>query len=281
MTSPSEQRIIDHYCHANLLQAVLDRVAPGHGRDPSVEGLTADTLTMEALATVDEFHTGGAGASDRLLARLPLSGDSRVLDAGCGIGGTVRRVARRFGCRVTGIDLTAAYIDVATHLTKHLRLQHLCTFHTGSVLDLPFDDAAFDVCLSLHVAMNISDRSAFYAEIHRVLATDGVFACYDLVSSAAVDRLTFPMPWSESCETSFLLSAEQTERSLVQAGFELVVSAAAPSRRPSTSEREPTDTERPANVLLGERAAEKVANHRQALQAGIITPHTFVVRKVV
>lgn len=277
MKSSTEQRVEDHYRQAGLLQAVLDRAE----QQASAGGLPAQPLTAESLAVADEFHTGGAKATDDLLDRLSLSAASRVLDAGCGIGGTARRVARRFGCQVTGIDLTADYICVARQLTDRLHLQPLCTFHTGSVLDLPFAAASFDVCLSLHVAMNIRHRAAFYDQINRVLAADGTFASYDIVCSGTTDELRFPLPWSETSDTSFLYSVEQTERLLVEAGFEMVLSAGRSFPAPPAPTAAGTDTPRRANVLLGDRAREKVANHRLALQSGLIAAHTFVARKVV
>ncbi|MCR9197365.1 MAG: class I SAM-dependent methyltransferase [Planctomycetaceae bacterium] len=272
-----EQRVEDHYRQAGLLQSVLDHAA----QRASEEGLPQQPLTADALAVADEFHTGGAQATDELLDRLSLSAASRVLDAGCGIGGTARRVAQRFDCQVTGIDLTADYIRVATQLTEKQNLLSQCSFQTGSVLDLPFTAASFDVCLSLHVAMNIRQRAAFYDQINRVLAADGVFASYDIVCSGATGELRFPLPWSASSDTSFLSTVEQTERLLGEAGFEMVLSVGRSFSAPPAPTAAGSDTPKSANVLLGDQAAEKVANHRLALQSGLIAAHTFVARKVV
>ena len=46
-----------------------------------------------------------------------MSEDQHVLDIGCGIGGTARFMAAHIGCKVTGIDLTPEYIDIAKKLT--------------------------------------------------------------------------------------------------------------------------------------------------------------------
>jgi SAM-dependent methyltransferase len=48
-------------------------------------------------------------------------------------------------------------------------------------LHLPFEDAAFDTVFLQHVAMNIEDRMALYAEARRVLTPGGRFVTYDLV----------------------------------------------------------------------------------------------------
>src|SRR5512143_3078137 len=74
-----------------------------------------------------------------------LDATKRVLDVGCGVGGTSRCLAREFGCRVTGIDLTDDYCRAAAMLTARIGLAHLADYRQGDATDLPFDDRQFDV----------------------------------------------------------------------------------------------------------------------------------------
>ena len=57
-----------------------------------------------------------------------------ILDIGSGIGGPARYFANRFGCRVTGIDLTPEFCDVARHLTQLLDLEDRITFEVSDAL---------------------------------------------------------------------------------------------------------------------------------------------------
>ena len=96
-----------------------------------------------------------------------------VLDVGSGLGGPARYFARRFGCRVSGIDLTAEFCEVARHLTSLLGLADRVSVEQGDALAMPFGDEAFDGAYSMNVSMNIEDKRALYREIHRVLKPGG------------------------------------------------------------------------------------------------------------
>ena len=75
-----------------------------------------ELLVPEDLAPVDEFHTRGREPTLVLAARAGIESSMRVLDVGCGIGGSARHLAREHGCHVTGIDLNRDHIGVATAL---------------------------------------------------------------------------------------------------------------------------------------------------------------------
>ncbi|MGK7869438.1 class I SAM-dependent methyltransferase [Falsiroseomonas sp. E2-1-a20] len=125
-----------------------------------------------------------------------------LLDVGCGIG---RHLARAHGCRVTGVDLTEAYVAVAEALTRRVGLQGAISFRHGSALALPFTDGAFDGAYMLHVGMNVPDRSALFAGVRRVLRPGAVFAVHD-VMRLAPGALDFPLPWTSGPEASFVES---------------------------------------------------------------------------
>jgi 2-polyprenyl-3-methyl-5-hydroxy-6-metoxy-1,4-benzoquinol methylase len=74
------------------------------------------TLSPVDLALVDEFHTRGRAATIDLARRAALTPGLKVLDIGCGLGGSARYLASEHGCRVTGIDLTKEYVDAANAL---------------------------------------------------------------------------------------------------------------------------------------------------------------------
>jgi SAM-dependent methyltransferase len=179
------------------------------------------TLTVTQLAPLDQFHTRGVLATAELASAAGLEPSTRVLDLGCGIGGPARYLAATFGCKVTGVDLSPSFIDTATYLTARCGLSDRVTFQVGDALDQPFEDAAFDTVFLQHVAMNIKDRVALYAEVRRILAPGGQFVTYDLVLRDG--DVVYPAPWARDASTSFLLSDGDTRTALEQAGFKAVL----------------------------------------------------------
>jgi SAM-dependent methyltransferase len=180
-----------------------------------------EMLTVAQLAPLDQFHTRGILATTELGKAAELTHSTRVLDIGCGIGGPARYLAATFGCHVTGIDLSASFIDTANYLTARSGLSGQVAFQVADALHLPFADEAFDAVFLQHVAMNVKDRAALYHEVSRVLTHSGRFITYDLVLRNG--GVAYPVPWARTPETSFLLSEEETRKALAEAGFEVAL----------------------------------------------------------
>jgi len=174
-------------------------------------------LTAAQLAPLDQFHIRGMLATAELAGAAGIEQSTCVLDLGCGIGGPARYLADTFGCRVTGVDLSPAFIDAAAYLTERCGLSDRVEFEAGDALHLPFEDGAFDTVFLQHVAMNVEQRSVLYAEVHRILAPGGRFATYDVVLRDG--DVMYPVPWARDESTSFLLSESDTRAALEQAGF--------------------------------------------------------------
>src|SRR6516162_5941109 len=125
-----------HYTSADLGKAILAALKEA-GKD-------VDHLTPDDLAPVDEFHGGQRPATVRLGELVGFSGNERVLDVGSGLGGPSRYIAWRYGCRVSGIDLTAEFVRVAETLTRRTGLTAGVDSRQGDALDLPFDNKSFE-----------------------------------------------------------------------------------------------------------------------------------------
>lgn len=208
----SRDDISRHYSRGALL-ARLNAALIADGVDP-------DRPTIEALAPYDQFHGRGIDATAELAALMPARRSDHILDVGSGIGGPARYVATRFGCRVTGIDLTAEFCEVARHLTRLLGLDAQVAFENGDALHMPFADGAFDGAYSMNVSMNIADKNAFFREIHRVLAA-GAWLALSEIASGEGGEPEYPTPWAAGPQTSFLSSAEETCQRLTDTGFDV------------------------------------------------------------
>ncbi len=202
-----------HYGSEGLEAALLAGLAAA-GKD-------VDHLAPEDLAPVDEFHVRGRMATIDLAAVVKPGPDARVLDAGCGLGGASRYLAAKYGCRVTGLDLTRSYVRAAGMLAKRLGLAPRVSYCWGDALAMPAGDASCDVVWTQHASMNIGDKPAFYSEIARVLRPGGAFAMYD-VMAGPVAPLRFPVPWARDPGISFLIPPDQLRTLLERAGLQIV-----------------------------------------------------------
>jgi SAM-dependent methyltransferase len=265
--------VLRHYEPEPLKERLLEAVATA-GIGPSA--------TPEELAAWDQFHLGGLPATVELAEALAPAPGDHVLDLGSGLGGPARLLAARQGCRVTGIDLSGEFVDSANALSELAGMPDQVHCVRGDVTAVPFDDASFDHAWTIHVAMNVADRTAFYREARRVLKPGGRFAIYDVVEGDG-EALTFPVPWATDPSTSHLVNAAATRALLADAGFEEV---SFEDRTEATrgwlgplAERPPQPGGAPAGlaVAMGPRFAEMTVNLARNLVAGRVG----VVRTVV
>ena len=184
-------------------------------------GLDRAALRPADLAPVDEFHIRGRAATLEIARALDLSAGSQVLDLGSGLGGPARALAELTGCSVTGVDLTPEFCEVATALSEWTRLSDRTRFRVGDATATGLPDAAADAALTVHVAMNIPDKHALYAEAFRVLRPGGRFVVYDVLQGEGGD-VHYPVPWANDSATSFLATPEEMRELLPAAGFEVV-----------------------------------------------------------
>lgn len=273
-----EERVSEHYGRGGLADRIFAALKAA-GVDPHAP-------TIEDLAPLDEFHTAGRAATLKALALMPLEQGMHVLDAGSGIGGTARRLAMDYGCRVTGLDLTPEFTEVARRLTEETGLSDKCAFETGSVLATPFPDRSFDAAVTFHVAMNIEDRAGFYREMSRVVKAGAPFCVFD-VMKGPMPGMIYPVPWAETSATSFLKSAGETRALLDETGFEVVNEEnlrdfAIEFFREVAAKLSTQGEGMPPlglHVLMGESAQQKLANYLKATEARQIEPVILIAQR--
>ena len=108
------------------------------------------------------------------LDQLPAG--SKVLDVGCGIGGSARILARDYNLEVVGISISPAQIARATELTP----QGLpCRFEVMDALDLQLADHSFDAVWSVEAGPHMPDKQQYADELLRVLKLGGLLAVAD------------------------------------------------------------------------------------------------------
>lgn len=273
---PGAASIADHWADRDvygLIVAALEQASK-----------SLDALTVEDLAPVDHFHARGFSATIELADRLPVESSHHLLDIGCGVGGPARYFAQRFGCKVSGIDITGPYVEAANKLTALLGMSDQVLIQQGDGERLPYDDGSFDGAYAQHVTMNVSDRKRFFAEAARVLRTGGFFALseHGLGASGSPHH---PLPWSEDGSGEFLRTPSETRELLADAGFVDIESEDTGPKYLAgyRAALERADRGDPPSlglhVLLGATASEKMRNSARNIEEGRTHPVQVVCRK--
>ena len=264
-----EGEVARHYAQSELTRTVLEALRAA--------GKNLDALDAAELSPVDEFHTGWAPQTVEMAKTLGLAPGVAVLDVGSGIGGPARYFARTCGADVTGVDLTPAFVELATDLTARTGLADRVRFVEGSALDLPFEAGRFDLATMNHVGMNIADKARVFAEVRRVLRPGGRFVVYDLMRVGEAE-LPMPMPWADTAATSFVETPARYRALLAGAGFtvtgerdwtELVLAVAAEMRARIEREGMPVLG---VHLLLGPTARERLGRVVAAIRDGLLAP---------
>jgi ubiquinone/menaquinone biosynthesis C-methylase UbiE len=265
----TESKVAEHYTKRHLEETILEALRRA-GKDVA-------HLTAVDLAVIDEFHVGGLPATRELAEQMELRPGLSLLDVGSGVGGPARYFAAEHACRVTGVDLTEEFVQVATSLTKLLKLESLVEFRHASALHLPFEAATFDGAYMLHVGMNIADKAGVFREVRRVLKPGGLFVVFDIVRTAD-GQIRYPVPWALEETTSLIGSLKTYREALEEAGFRV-------ERERSRQEFSIEVTQRAMEqmalagppvlglqLLMGEKTPIMIANILAMMKAGVLEP---------
>lgn len=259
MSANHERDVIErHYGGADLAERLLG-VMRAHGVDPGRDG-------VEAAPPLDHLHSRGRPATEELVTVAEPRPGERVLDAGSGLGGPARLLAARFGCRVLGVDLTRTLCRAARALSAAFGLGDRTAFVQGNVTRLPVGDAAFPLVWTQHAQMNVRDKEAFYAELARALAPGGRLVFHDIFAGRG-GAPTYPLPWAEKAEESWLAPPEHAADILAGLGlrrtrwWDLTAESARWAR-----EFLARSEGGPASLLMGETAPSKFGGLAEGLE---------------
>ena len=275
---PNQQDVSKHYTHGNLVAAIRSGLG--------ALGKTVNSVTVDDLAPVDEFHIGGRQASEDFLSQLNLTPENHVLDVGCGLGGAARFVASRYGCQVTGIDLTPEYVETAKVVCGWVGLDSRISLHQGSALAMPFADRVFDRAYMLHVGMNVDDKARLCSEVSRVLRPNALFGIYDVMRTGD-GELTYPVPWATTSASSAVAKPAQYREALERAGFDVIAERnrhdfalaffdRLRARAAAAGDPPPLGL----HILMGRNTPDKVQNMIENVSSGRLAPVELIARKL-
>ncbi|HKJ47139.1 MAG TPA: class I SAM-dependent methyltransferase [Balneolales bacterium] len=208
--SEYKKQLERQYHQENLVQKILTSLQNHQ--------INIDNLNPDELKALDEFHIKGRRGTLELAELAGVEKDMRILDVGCGIGGPARTLAKKYDCKVIGLDIIEEYCDVAETLTEITGLQDRVSFIHGDALDLPFENATFDMIWMQHISMNIPDKRLLFSEIRRVLRNGGKLALFE-VCSGDQSKPYYPVPWADDSTISYMLTTYEFRQLIRKLGF--------------------------------------------------------------
>ena len=144
----------------------------------------------------------------------------KVLDAGCGVGGSAIFLAKKNGCRVTGITLSPKQAEQAKANAQKHAVEGLVDFRVMNYSDTSFPDASFDVVWGCESICYADDKSAFIKEAFRLLKPGGRLIVADcFVTSFEANEHPYNKKWLGGWQVNYLETPERFTRFMKEAGF--------------------------------------------------------------
>jgi len=110
---------------------------------------------------------------------LDLKPGDRLLDAGCGVGGSCRYIVENLGIETVGITLSKRLLDTAIELSKDNKNNTLLKFYMMDFNSTEFDDSSFDKILGLESICHAQNKEVFAREAYRLLNNGGILVVAD------------------------------------------------------------------------------------------------------
>lgn len=131
-------------------------------------------LRYEKIFGDGYISTGGPETTQYLCSKLEgrLLPGTRVLDVGCGIGGALFHLAKQYGAKVTGIDLSPEMIAIAQERARETNTEGSVTFLLGDIMEVPAGET-FDIVWSRDALMHIHDKARLFSRLYDLTEPGG------------------------------------------------------------------------------------------------------------
>ena len=144
----------------------------------------------------------------------------KVLDAGCGVGGSSIFMASVLGCNVTGITLSKRQVQQANENAAKKNVAELVNFKAINYSATDFPDASFDVVWGCESICYADDKEKFIKEAYRLLKPGGRLVVADgFVTDFVNNENPIIRQWADGWQVNYLESPERFQNFMQQTGF--------------------------------------------------------------
>lgn len=149
-----------------------------------------------------------------------ITAKDKVLDAGCGVGGSSIYLALAIGCRVTGITLSERQVQQAITHAKQKEIGNLVEFQVMNYSHTSFPDASFDVVWGCESICYADSKEQFIKEAHRLLKPGGRLVIADgFVTKFENNKDPVIRQWLDGWQVNYLESPDRFSHFMQGTGF--------------------------------------------------------------
>jgi ubiquinone/menaquinone biosynthesis C-methylase UbiE len=169
----------------------------------------------------EQIHVGGAKETDILAEKIGINKGTHVLDICSALGGPARHLARKYSCKVTGLDATNKMVAEAVKRTEKEDLTNLISYKLADVLNMDFEPNTFDVVWGQDAWCYITDKKKLIQKSYEVLKPGGIIGFTDWLQVG-----NLPAGEWEALNTfmvfPYLETLDGYEQLLIKAGFSVL-----------------------------------------------------------